>query len=1351
MTRLLESFAHWLADFYLLSAVLLAFSIVAIATLRQPAQRLAIVKSTLLALFLLAGLCALPGWSIVHLIRHEPSAITSATPREPVAVASHADVPDAEPLRTEPVQRLPSSSPVSSANAEAPITRMLPQMSWIAWLALAQLGGAVCVATWLALGWFAARRLRQKSRPAPQNLTMMLLEIAGPNHALAERVQLMMSDRIDVAVALGIRRPAILLPAKWITNFPLHHREACGEPRRAGPGEDSIPLPLPIREGLGEGSGSSSSHLRSVLAHELAHIRNHDLHWLALSRGLNVLLWAQPLYWFVRRRMRLDQEALADAAAAQLTSPQKYAEQLVAWARNVAAPPHVRLAAAVGLWEGPSQLRQRIALLVDERFTVLGCCSRRYGASAAIIATVAAIVLSMVSIEPRSRAEAQKTTPAADEIKESAAPPAIATNAGERSRPEPNIIAGSAVDEGGQPLAGAEVFLFRVNRYDSTRKLIAQKKTDFDGRFRFDDVIDIAKEFPNGKFPPLDEVGGEFLQVGLRAPARVSESWLELPQRVAQWGHFRALKLLSAATLRGRVTAPDGKPVARALVSVGGTSFDRWEGAKSDRTDVNGNYEINDVAPFQMQQYLEQQEDQRRKMEEQSRKGDEVYSVFISPPVLVIEHPDFAIKKTDFEEIPGTKDVQLESAAILEGRVVYGDSGKPAAGALVQVATSLSSNRLPVMDVVYSHHRAADRADADGKYRFTTLPGGAYDVWAESPGWVNEGANQIAATTEKTTTVPDLTLMKGVVVSVRLFDAKTGKPLELPPDARAMVGAHPLRLHPTSRPGFSQSVAANSDGEFEVAMLPGRNRIWVGSVTIGGEPKWFGTHSEEPREVTVAEGKTTSVDLPVVDAIEVQNTAAVRTTRLMHGAPLNLREKPREAIEALNRILREQPDDNHALLSRAEAWQALGEYGKAVADLERLIGLNPPGIKNVIAHNNLAYLLSTAPDESVRNGKRAVELAEKAQQLHPEPLPDLLDTLAAAYAEAGDFDKAIESQQKAIELKPDSESFRQHLKLYQANKPLRETRAATDRPANDNEHEEQGSQFLRDLRAKAAPLLASMATEHGYGLKLGKDLVRVAPPFAPIRMDYYRTAHPTQAEAIRRGPSAMVFRWDKDQLMNWGMTFGDSEKDGYNLTSILDALVDIKSQHITGPPDLLKTRLAGDWIIRPGVDKVRIIKQLQEILQDGLSLPVSMEFRKVKRRVYVVRGKYQLTPLPGYSGENKLILADETLTTDEIQIFGKQLVPNSGAGGGTGHFDEFLNWLGRWVGTAIVSNVDRLPSNQISWHLHEQSPSTEQTREEDHDPKLVLANIKAQTGLEFALDVHPIEILFVERSRPVDD
>jgi len=97
-----------------------------------------------------------------------------------------------------------------------------------------------------------------------------------------------------------------------------------------------------------------------------------------------------------------------------------------------------------------------------------------------------------------------------------------------------------------------------------------------------------------------------------------------------------------------------------------------------------------------------------------------------------------------------------------------------------------------------------------------------------------------------------------------------------------------------------------------------------------------------------------------------------------------------------------------------------------------------------LAHNNLAWLLATCPDASLRDGSRAVELARKAEQLAGSSHPEVLDTLAAAYAEAGQFSEAIETAKKALQLvsaqhnSAMADAVRARLKLYEANSPYRE-------------------------------------------------------------------------------------------------------------------------------------------------------------------------------------------------------------------------------------------------------------------------------------------------------------------------
>ena len=128
-----------------------------------------------------------------------------------------------------------------------------------------------------------------------------------------------------------------------------------------------------------------------------------------------------------------------------------------------------------------------------------------------------------------------------------------------------------------------------------------------------------------------------------------------------------------------------------------------------------------------------------------------------------------------------------------------------------------------------------------------------------------------------------------------------------------------------------------------------------------------------------------------------------------------------------------------AYLNRAGAYKAMKDYGKAIADYSEAIRLDP---KDADTFNTLAWVCATCPDAKHRDGKKAVELATKACELTMWKNPKCLDTLAAAYAEAEDFVKAIEYVKKALDdetlPKESRDEVRERLKLYEAKKPYRE-------------------------------------------------------------------------------------------------------------------------------------------------------------------------------------------------------------------------------------------------------------------------------------------------------------------------
>ena len=125
--------------------------------------------------------------------------------------------------------------------------------------------------------------------------------------------------------------------------------------------------------------------------------------------------------------------------------------------------------------------------------------------------------------------------------------------------------------------------------------------------------------------------------------------------------------------------------------------------------------------------------------------------------------------------------------------------------------------------------------------------------------------------------------------------------------------------------------------------------------------------------------------------------------------------------------------------ARAECWAAKRAFDKAIADYAEALRLDS---RDFATLNSLAWLLATCEFSPYRDGKRAFDLAARACSLTGFRNHLVLDTLAAAYAEAGDFAAAVKWQSEAIALAAGDERFasayRARLKLYQDKTPFHE-------------------------------------------------------------------------------------------------------------------------------------------------------------------------------------------------------------------------------------------------------------------------------------------------------------------------
>jgi tetratricopeptide (TPR) repeat protein len=155
------------------------------------------------------------------------------------------------------------------------------------------------------------------------------------------------------------------------------------------------------------------------------------------------------------------------------------------------------------------------------------------------------------------------------------------------------------------------------------------------------------------------------------------------------------------------------------------------------------------------------------------------------------------------------------------------------------------------------------------------------------------------------------------------------------------------------------------------------------------------------------------------------------------GYAYNRKGESDKAIADLTEAIRLAPELAEAYCNRGYAYCQKGKYDKTIADLTEVNRLAP---EDANGHNLLAWLLATCSDPEYRDGKQAVASATKACELTEWQERRWIDTLAAAYAETGDFQQAVKWQQKALSMAPDDEKedYRSRLDLYKSGKPYHE-------------------------------------------------------------------------------------------------------------------------------------------------------------------------------------------------------------------------------------------------------------------------------------------------------------------------
>jgi Flp pilus assembly protein TadD len=171
-------------------------------------------------------------------------------------------------------------------------------------------------------------------------------------------------------------------------------------------------------------------------------------------------------------------------------------------------------------------------------------------------------------------------------------------------------------------------------------------------------------------------------------------------------------------------------------------------------------------------------------------------------------------------------------------------------------------------------------------------------------------------------------------------------------------------------------------------------------------------------------------------ALWPENPLAHRQLGVFHAQ----QGRPAEAESELRLAIRLQPNDPQARAYLYNLYCGQRRYAEAAAALRELRRIRPRDFQTNL---NLAWLLATCPEPAIRNGGEAVQLLQALQSNTPQPRYELLDALAAAHAEIGDFEPAARRAEEALRLAEtqgragEAAEIKDRLKEYRENRPYR--------------------------------------------------------------------------------------------------------------------------------------------------------------------------------------------------------------------------------------------------------------------------------------------------------------------------
>ncbi len=659
----------WLASAAAGSLIILAVGSLAARLCRQPVRRARLIVLTLfgaLAVPWLALVPVVPRWSTGILPAPAPlrasgteHAVTAELPvhqseigagtiqtLEPTKLSSDTRVPW---TKTTPAVIPPASSTaVHGSHWSIPASRTLVLASYA--------GAMTALAAWWLFGQVLLWRVTRAARPVPAAVRDVFLAIAGP---AGERVRLLESNDIALPFTYTLACPVILVPTSLTDSA---ERDA----------------------------------LRYVLAHEWSHVERRDSWaWSFTSLAVSILFY-QPLFWWLRRQLRLCQDYLADARAAALGSAEDYAAYLVGLARIHRFGPSLP---ALGIGDRRSNLYRRVTMLVQDRKPLEERCRMAWSITAAVIAVAVVVAASGLRLDaappPDDKPAAKEPKPAQDPAK----PPGDSKTKGETLHYKGLVKS----KETGKPIAAATVVVRRSLLHSGENKVLEESRhtTAADGTYAF--VIPPEQASERFLYIELDVEHPDF---ATRARFGYALSMIRKNERLGERPFFETVELRPAQPITGRIETPEGAPaVGVELLAYSRTDkvskgqFEYGSFART-KTDPEGKFRLPITTP-----------------------GQGVYWILpkdFAPELHVLAEG----KRGDLGTITVKRGVAVDGVAL-------DVQGKPIAKLLIEARRERGSgpddealSRMMVADAI---KRTAETDDS-GRFVFDPLPPGTYRV-----------------------------------------------------------------------------------------------------------------------------------------------------------------------------------------------------------------------------------------------------------------------------------------------------------------------------------------------------------------------------------------------------------------------------------------------------------------------------------------------------------------------------------------------------------------------------------------------------------------------------------------------